>query len=409
MAVVMRMPKMSDTMQKGTISSWLKKVGDEIKSGTVLAEIETDKATMELEAEEDGFILYLGANEKEDLKVNSILAIIGNKGEDITNLITENSSQVNKETINNEQSSKKENSSNIPEQQIVTSNNSTTESRLFVSPLAKRIAQEQNIDLKSITGSGENGRIIKKDLNNVSIENITVFQNTTQNLKESYRDIPTNSIRTIIAKRLSQSKQLVPHFYLNMSINMDKAVDMRPDLNENSSTKISFNDIIIRAAAMAIRKHTAINSSFYESFVRNYDHISIGVAMAIEDTLVVPVIKFADKKSLFQISSEIKMLQTKASTRKLTPSDMQGGTFTISNLGMYGIESFSAIINAPEACILAIGAIEQLPIIKKDKIEIGHIMKVTLSCDHRVIDGAIGAAFLQTFKNLLEHPHLLLL
>ena len=395
MAEIIRMPKMSDTMEEGIISRWLKKVGDQVNSGDILAEVETDKATMELESYDDGILLHIGVKNGESVPVNDVIAIIGEKGENIKEIL--------KKEETKEEETKKEETITIPEIDDI-----SKDKRLKASPLAKKIAKEKGINLTNIKGSGDGGRIIKKDIE----ENTEIIssQNSTNIIlpktigKESFDEIPISQMRKTISKRLSESKFSSPHFYITMEINMDNCIEGRKKINETSEVKISFNDIIIKATAAALRKHPMINSSYLEDKLRTNHHIHIGVAVAVKDGLLVPIIKFADNKSLSHISLEVKNLANKAKNKNLQPSDWEGNTFTISNLGMYGIDEFTAIINPNDSCILAVGGIKNTPIIKNGEIVPGNLMKVTLSCDHRIVDGAMGSAFLQTLKELIEDP-----
>jgi len=395
MAEIIRMPKMSDTMEEGIISSWLKKVGDKVNSGDILAEVETDKATMELESYDDGILLHIGVKNGESVPVNDIIAIIGEKGENIKEIL--------KEEETKEEETKEEETITIPE-----INDISKDKRLKASPLAKKIAEEKGINLTNIKGSGDGGRIIKKDIE----ENTEIIstQNSTNIIlpktigEESFDEVPISQMRKTISKRLSESKFSSPHFYITMEINMDNCIEGRKKINETSEVKISFNDIIIKATAAALRKHPMINSSYLEDKLRINHHIHIGVAVAVKNGLLVPIIKFADNKSLSHISLEVKNLANKAKNKNLQPSDWEGNTFTISNLGMFGIDEFTAIINPNDSCILAVGGIKNTPIIKNGEIVPGNLMKVTLSCDHRIVDGASGSAFLQTLKELIEDP-----
>ena len=395
MAEIIRMPKMSDTMEEGVISSWLKKVGDQVKSGDILAEVETDKATMELESYDDGVLLHIGIKNGESVPVNGVIAIIGKKDEDIKEIL--------KEEETKEEETKEEETIKIPEIDDISKDN-----RLKASPLAKKIAEEKGINLTNIKGSGDGGRIIKKDIE----ENTEIIstQNSTNIIlpktigKESFDEVPISQMRKTISKRLSESKFSAPHFYITMKINMDNCIEGRKKINETSEVKISFNDIIIKATAAALRKHPMINSNYLENKIRTNHHIHIGVAVAVKDGLLVPTIKFADNKSLSHISLEVKDLANRAKNKNLQPSDWEGNTFTISNLGMFGIDEFTAIINPNDSCILAVGGIKNTPIIKNGEIVPGNLMKVTLSCDHRIVDGAMGSAFLQTLKELIEDP-----
>ena len=400
MAEIIRMPKMSDTMEEGIISSWLKKVGDKVNSGDILAEVETDKATMELESYDDGILLHIGVKNGESVPVNDVIAIIGEKGENIKEILKEEEA---KEEETKEEETKEEETITIPE-----INDISKDKRLKASPLAKKIAEEKGINLTNIKGSGDGGRIIKKDIEE-NTEIISAQSSTNIILpktigEESFDEVPISQMRKTISKRLSESKFSSPHFYITMEINMDNCIKGRKKINETSEVKISFNDIIIKATAAALRKHPMINSSYLEDKLRINHHIHIGVAVAVKNGLLVPIIKFADNKSLSHISLEVKNLANKAKNKNLQPSDWEGNTFTISNLGMFGIDEFTAIINPNDSCILAVGGIKNTPIIKNGEIVPGNLMKVTLSCDHRIVDGAMGSAFLQTLKELIEDP-----
>ena len=422
MAEIIRMPKMSDTMEEGVIASWLKKVGDEIKSGDILAEVETDKATMELESYDDGTLLHIGIKDGESVPVNGIIAIIGEKDEDISEILNEASSdssnkEEEKEPLVEENIDKKDEEVKDEEinkdisdsiKEVENTENISSNGRTKASPLAKKIALEKGIDLKNIQGSGEGGRIIKKDLESIPSENVNIPSQKIDLPKiiaeESYDEIAVSQMRKTISKRLSESKFTAPHFYLTMEINMDNCIEGRKKINETSQVKISFNDIILKACASALRKHPMVNSSLIENKIRKNHHIHIGVAVAVDEGLLVPVIRFADNKTLTHISLEVKDLADKAKEKKLQPSDWEGNTFTISNLGMFGIEEFTAIINPNDSCILAVGGIKNTPVVKNGEIVPGNIMKVTMSCDHRLVDGATGAKFLKTLKELLEDP-----
>ena len=422
MAEIIRMPKMSDTMEEGVIASWLKKVGDEIKSGDILAEVETDKATMELESYDDGTLLHIGIKDGESVPVNGIIAIIGEKDEDISEILNEASSdssnkEEEKEPLVEENIDKKDEKVKDEEinkdisdsiKEVENTENISSNGRTKASPLAKKIALEKGIDLKNVQGSGEGGRIIKKDLESIPSEDANIPSQKIDLPKiiaeESYDEIAVSQMRKTISKRLSESKFTAPHFYLTMEINMDNCIEGRKRINETSQVKISFNDIILKACASALRKHPMVNSSLIENKIRKNHHIHIGVAVAVAEGLLVPVIRFADNKTLTHISLEVKDLAEKAKEKKLQPSDWEGNTFTISNLGMFGIEEFTAIINPNDSCILAIGGIKNTPVVKNGEIVPGNIMKVTMSCDHRLVDGATGAKFLKTLKELLEDP-----
>jgi pyruvate dehydrogenase E2 component (dihydrolipoamide acetyltransferase) len=422
-ATVIQMPKMSDTMTEGTIVAWHKKVGDTVKSGDLLAEVETDKATMELESYEDGTLLYIGVEAGSSVVVDGVLAIIGEKGADYKALLQAPKAQPPKDA--NGSAPKAEEKPTAPAatpaaQTAETSVNDSDE-RVKISPLAKKLAQDKGFDIRQIKGSGDNGRIVKRDVESFvpaakpadapTQEKAPAAKPTEKPVvlpsvvgEEKYEEVPVSQMRKTIARRLAESKFGAPHFYLTMEINMDKAVEARQSMNEYSPVKLSFNDLVIKAAAVALRKHPKINSSWRGDKIRYNQHVHIGVAVAVEEGLLVPVVRFADSKTLSHIAAEVKDLGAKAKNKHLQPADWEGNTFTVSNLGMFGIEEFTAIINPPDACILAVGGIKQTPIVKDGEIKIGNVMKVTLSCDHRVVDGALGAAFLQTLKGLLEDP-----
>ncbi len=418
-AEVVRMPKMSDTMEEGTISAWHKKVGDNVESGELMADVDTDKATMEYESYNDGTVLYLGAAEGEAVKVDGILAIVGEQGADFEALIKAEAQGTSDDAPAAEPASAAPEASApsavAPAPAPVTS--SASNGRVKASPLAKRLASDKGIDISQVPGSGEGGRIVKRDVEGFvpaaaqaaptsapATEQAAPIQLPTVVGEESFVDVKLSQMRKVIARRLGESKFAAPHFYLTMEINMDKAIEARKSMNEVSLVKISYNDMVIKAAAVALRKHPGVNSSWLEDRIRTNHHVHIGVAVAVEEGLLVPVVKFADNKQLSHISAEVKDLGGKAKSKKLQPQEMEGNTFTISNLGMFGIEEFTAIINPPDACIMAVGGIKQTAIVKDGQLAIGNIMKVTMSCDHRVVDGAVGSAFLQTFKSLLEDP-----
>ena len=420
------MPKMSDTMEEGVIAGWLKKVGDEVKSGDILAEVETDKATMELESYDDGFLLHVGVKDGESVPVDGVIAIIGEKGENIDDILKEVSNEQNnneavdakdeKEEIVDEDDPIDENLEVKEEEEVKNTEDkiedinidfSNVSDRIKASPLAKKLASEKGVDISMVKGSGDGGRIIKEDIENFKhSENIPTKEVKLPEIysEESYEEIPVSQMRKTISKRLAESKFSAPHFYLTMEIDMDNCIDGRNKINETSDVKISFNDIIIKAAAVSLRKHPMVNASFLTDKIRVNNHIHIGVAVAVDEGLLVPVIRFADNKSLSHISTEVRNLAGKAKNKELQPSDWEGNTFTISNLGMFGIDEFTAIINPNDACILAIGGIKNTPVVKNGEIVPGNVMKVTLSCDHRIVDGAIGSAFLKTLKELIEDP-----
>ena len=418
-ATVITMPKMSDTMQEGTIATWLKKVGDSVKAGEILAEVETDKATMELESYEDGVLLYVGVEAGNSVPVDGVIAVIGEKGADYQTLLK---AQEAGSTEPAPQETKSEAAAPAPEAKKETPTTSsapattgapaaTSGERVKASPLAKKIAEEKGLDIRQVSGSGEGGRVVKRDVENfvpavAPAASVASAPGATVPAlgQESFREEKVSQMRKTIAKRLAESKFGAPHFYLTMEINMDKAIEARKSMNEISPVKISFNDMVIKATAAALRQHPKVNSSWLGDKIRYNDHIHIGMAVAVEEGLLVPVIRFADSLSLSQISNQAKTLGGKAKNKELQPKDWEGNTFTISNLGMFGIEEFTAIINPPDACILAVGGIKETVIVKDGEMKIGNIMKVTLSCDHRVVDGAVGSAFLLTLKGLLEDP-----
>lgn len=409
----MTMPKMSDTMTVGTLVTWHKKVGDIVKSGDILADVQTDKATMELESYHDGTILYQAIKEGQDIPVDALLIIIGKPDEDYQSIIQKFETP-KQEIAPKIETSSPQTPSTSQTEVISTTNvvNNQEDGRIKASPLAKKIAQELQINIQEVKGSGDGGRIVKKDIDSyleILKAQPTTSKSSTSYVYDNYEEIPLNNMRKVIAKRLTESKNNAPHFYLTMKIDMDNAIEARKKLNTLSETKISFNDIIIKAVASALRKHPKVNSSWLEDRIRINYAINIGVAVAIEDGLVVPVVKNADLKGLSQIANEVKEFANKAKGKGLAPEDFTGNTFTISNLGMFGIEEFTAIINPPDACILAVGAIVEEPVVKNGQIVIGNTMRITLSCDHRVVDGAVGSEFLQTLKSYLEDPLRILL
>ncbi len=408
MAEVIRMPKMSDTMEEGVIVEWLKKEGDTVKSGDILAEVETDKATMELENYVKGTLLHIGVQKGDAVPVDGIIAIVGEPGEDIKALLAEASTkkEAPKEEVAESSSPAPQATPAAPSAPAATNNTATTtdDGRIKASPLARKMAEEKGLNIASIHGTGENGRIVRRDIENYKESAASIPAAPVYTGQESFTEVPVSQMRKTIARRLADSKFTAPHFYLTMEINMDKAVEARGAMNEYSPVKLSYNDMVIKAAAIALRQHPQVNSSWMGDKIRTNQHIHVGVAVAVEDGLLVPVVRFADNKTLSQISAEVKELAEKAKTKKLQPAEWEGNTFSISNLGMYGIDEFTAIINPPNACILAIGGMKETVIVKNGEMRPGHIMKVTLSCDHRVVDGVVGSKFLQTFKNLLEEP-----
>ena len=407
------MPRLSDTMEVGVIASWHKNVGDSVKKGDVLAEIETDKATLELESYKNGTLLYIGAEKGEKIPVNALLCIIGEKGKTDVDAIV---NAVKNGATSGEQKTIEPAKSEATIQPVAeTIADSSSNGRIKASPLAKKIAKDKGIDLKSISGSGDGGRIIKSDLDNYKIPTTATptaatSQKTIEvptyigSAEESYTDMPNSQMRNVIAKRLGESKFSAPHFYLTMEITMDNAMSVRAQLNEVSPVKISFNDMVVKAAALSLRQHPAVNASWMGDKIRRWHHVHIGIAVAIEDGLIVPVVRFADNKTLPQIAAESKELSGKARNKKLQPNEFTGNTFTISNLGMMDIDEFTAIINPPDSCIMAVGRIKEVVVRKGDGFGVSNVMKVTLSCDHRSVDGASGAAFLQTFKKYMEQP-----
>ena len=405
---VVRMPKLSDTMTDGVIEKWHKKVGDKVKSGELLADIATDKATMEFESFQDGVLIHIGVQEKQSIPVDSIIAILGKGGEDVNAILA---------SVNSAGSAPVTTSAPKAEAPVQTAapvvNTTTTSSsndgRVKASPLAKALAKEKGIDISKVTGSGDYGRVTKSDIENYKPASTGSAAKVSSNNSfvpgaEGFNDEPTSQMRKVIAKRLLESTNGAPHFYLTIEVDMDNAMQSRNAINAIPDTKVSFNDLVIKACAAALRKHPKVNSSWMGDKIRYYSHVHIGVAVAVEDGLLVPVVRFADQKSLSQISAEVKDLGKRAKDKKLQPADWEGNTFTVSNLGMFGIDEFTSIINTPESCILSVGAIRQVPVVKNNQVVPGNVMKVTLACDHRTVDGATGAAFLQTLRTYLENP-----
>ena len=416
MAEIVRMPKLSDTMTEGVVAEWHKKVGDSIESGELLAEIETDKATMEFESFQEGVLLHIGVEKGQNAPVDSILAILGEKGEDIHELLKDETAPKEEKEPPKEEKlvTKAEPLKETPVESppiIETSSNpnnsfppaeSISNSGSKASPLAKKLAEERGINLKFVNGTGTDGRIVKRDIDNFQGKSSITGQ-------ESFIDESVSPMRKVIAQRLAESKFSAPHFYLTVSINMDNAIESRKAINNAiSPSKISFNDFVVKAAAVSLKDHPKVNASWHGDFIRYNNHVHIGVAVAVDEGLLVPVVRFANEKSLTNIGEEIKTFAKKAKDKKLQPEEWEGNTFTISNLGMFGIDEFTAIVNPPDSCILAVGGIQQVPIVKNGEIVPGNIMKVTLSCDHRVVDGAVGSRFINSFKNYLENPVLLL-
>ncbi|MFP4093039.1 MAG: pyruvate dehydrogenase complex dihydrolipoamide acetyltransferase [Cyclobacteriaceae bacterium] len=433
-ASLVTMPKMSDTMTEGVIASWQKKVGDKVESGDILAEVETDKATMELEAYEDGTLLYIGVEDGGSVEIDGVIAVIGEEGADFEKLLKAHKGKkkapeggsedegIIAEDKTKETPEHKDAPAMTPTHADLAGTSATTEGvRIKASPLAKKMAEEKGFDISQIPGSGENGRVVRRDVENykpaakpaaeqpAAAQKDTAKQPAPVQLpqvvgEEQYEEVNVSQMRKTIARRLAESKFTAPHFYLTMEINMDNAIKARQSMNEISQVKISFNDIVVKAVAASLRLHPKVNVSWRGDKMRFNKHVHIGIAVAVEEGLLVPVIRFADNKTLSHISAEVKELATKAKNKQLQPKDWEGSTFTISNLGMFGIEEFTAIVNPPDACILAVGGIKETPVVKNGQIVPGNVMKVTMSCDHRAVDGAIGAAFLQTFKQFMEDP-----
>ena len=419
MEEVILMPRLSDTMTEGVIAAWHKNVGDQVKKGDVLADIETDKATMELESYKEGKLLYQGAKPGEKIQVNELLAIVGEESKiDVNKIVAAVKGGGAAQATTSAPAAESQKSQQTQESakpaaatQTVEAGGHSENGRIKASPLAKKLAAEKGIDLKAVQGSGDDGRITKRDIENFKPsaqpqgKPVQQPKGAPQPMGQlTTEDIPVSQMRKVIAKRLAESKFSAPHFYLTMKIDMDKAVESRAKINETSPVKISFNDFVVKACAVALKQHPKVNSSWMGDQIRRYGYVNIGVAVAVEEGLLVPVVRNADLKSLSQIAVEVKDFAQKAKDKKLQPQDWEGNTFTISNLGMFGIDEFTAIINPPDACILAIGGIQQVPVVKDGQIKIGNVMKVTMSCDHRVVDGATGSAFLQTLKALLEEP-----
>ena len=412
--IVVTMPRLSDTMEEGTVATWLKKVGDAVAEGDILAEIETDKATMEFESFQSGTLLYIGLKEGESAKVDALLAIIGPAGTDVSGVASNFNTASEKEEASKQETPKSETpkpesavtSSAVEKSHNQTSAASTPNGRLFVSPLAKKIASEKGINLSQVKGSGENGRIVKSDVENFvpsaqSSVSVGKFVATGQ---EDFEDIPNSQMRKAIAKALTNSKFTAPHYYLNVEFDMENAMAFRAQFNTIPDTKISYNDMIVKACALALKQHTQVNSQWFADKMRLNNHVHIGVAVAVPDGLVVPVVKFANEQSLPQIGAAVKDLAGKARNKKLTPQEMEGSTFTVSNLGMFGIDTFTSIINQPNSAILSVGNIVEKPVVKNGQIVVGNTMKLSLACDHRTVDGATGALFLQTLKGYIENP-----
>lgn len=423
MAEVIYMPKLSDTMTEGVVAEWNKKVGDDVSEGELLAEIETDKATMEFESFYDGVLLHIGVEKGKAVPVNTLLAIIGEKGEDVAKIIADLEAST-KEEVKEEEAPAKADLKPIPtpaskpvverttpEAPVIASLvEEEMNGRVFASPLAKKMASEKGIDLTNVNGTGDNGRIVKRDIEHYVPYVPAMGGNKRAHVGvETFTDEPISQMRKVIAKRLSESKFTAPHFYLTIEMDMDRAIDMRTSLKEAAQVRISYNDMVIKACALALREHPAVNSAWLGDVIRRNEHVHIGVAVAVDEGLLVPVVRFADGKGMPEIGAEVRELAKKAKSKKLQPSEWEGNTFTISNLGMFGIDQFTAIVNPPDSCIMAVGGIREVPVVKNGQVVPGNVMKVTLSCDHRVVDGVLGASFLDTFKTLMENPVMLLI
>jgi len=421
---IITMPRLADTMEEGTVASWLKQEGDEVEEGDILAEIETDKATMEFESFYSGTLLHIGIEEGDGAPVDALLAIIGPEGTDVSAFLDQaksgKKSSGKKKSSSKEDASAKEESSSEDKKEESSSSSSNDGGRIFASPLAKKMAEEKGIDLNNVDGSGENGRIVKKDIENFkpsqksapaakkeeksSEASAPAVQTYTPAGEESFEEIKNSQMRKTIAKRLSESKFNAPHYYLTIEVDMENAMASRKQINEMPDVKVSFNDMVIKASAMALRKHPQVNSTWSADSMKIAKHIHMGVAVAVDEGLVVPVLKFADQMQMTQIGANVKDLAGKARNKKLQPKEMEGSTFTVSNLGMFGIQEFTSIINQPNSAILSVGAIVEKPVVKSGAIVVGHTMKLTLACDHRTVDGATGAQFLQTLRTYLENP-----
>ena len=405
---IIRMPRLSDTMEEGTVSSWLVNVGEKVKEGDILAEIETDKATMEFESFYEGTLLYIGIKEGETANVDTLLAIIGDENADFSSALLNGDSEP--KSVNKAAGTENDDKNETPKTNTEKNENDNEEQRVFISPLAKKIASEKNIDLKLVKGSGENGRIIKSDLDSYQnksdqrIEKDIIIDHKVLESNESFEDVENSQMRKAIAKRLSESKFSAPHYYLSVEFNMDNAIAFRSQYNTLPDSKISFNDIIVKACAISLKKHPKVNSQWFLEKTRLNHHINIGVAVGVADGLIVPVVKNANEKSLTQIGTEIKELALRSREKKIKPEEMEGSTFTISNLGMFGIQEFTSIINQPNSAILSVGSIIKKPVLIDEKIQPGNTMKLTLACDHRTVDGVTGAEFLETLRGFIENP-----
>ena len=419
---IISMPRLSDTMEEGTVASWLKNVGDKVEEGDILAEIETDKATMEFESFYEGILLHIGVKEGESAKVDSLLTIIGPEGTDVPEILTAHKEgNTTSDSIKVKKESSEAEIKQTEDQRVEVSSTNSAGGRIFASPLAKKIAKDKGINLANLKGSGENGRIVKKDVENYTpalvnqvSEATTSPVQTTQDTapistfipagEEGSEEVKNSQMRKVIAKRLGESKFTAPHYYLTIELDMDNAIASRKTINALPETKVSFNDMVVKACAMALKKHPQVNTSWNGDTTRYNHHIHVGVAVAVDDGLLVPVLKFTDQMSLTQIGGNVRDLAGKARNKKIAPNEMEGSMFTISNLGMFGIQEFTSIINKPNSAILSVGAIEQKPVVKEGQIVVGNTMKITLACDHRTVDGATGAQFLQTVRSYIENP-----
>ncbi|RED48490.1 pyruvate dehydrogenase complex dihydrolipoamide acetyltransferase [Seonamhaeicola aphaedonensis] len=412
--VVVTMPRLSDTMEEGTVALWIKKEGDTVEEGDILAEIETDKATMEFESFQSGTLLHIGLGEGESAKVDELLAIIGPAGTDVSEVAKNFKVVASAESPKAEapkaeapkvETPKVQEAAKVESKKEAKAKKPVKGERVFVSPLAKKMAEERGINLSHVTGTGENGRIVKFDIENfVPASGAGAVGKFVPAGQEDYEDVPNSQMRKAIAKSLTKSKFSAPHYYLAVEFDMDNAIEFRKQFNSIPDTKISFNDIVVKACALALKQHPQVNSQWFDDKMRLNNHVHIGVAVAVPDGLVVPVVRFANEQSLPQIGAEVKELAGKARNKKLTPDEMSGSTFTVSNLGMFGIDYFTSIINQPNSAILSVGSIVQKPVVKEGQVVVGNTMKLTLACDHRTVDGATGAEFLQTLRGYIENP-----